>query len=550
MTNAITYRHDTHGNMLNLNQIPEDWGLDIRWDWRDMIRGFDCIGGGIARYHYGIDKQRTRKHITRNGGGVVEDRIYLGGYELYRRKKTQSEVVEEIESHHLFEGEQQVLMVDDVIVAKSSAQPGPNRLSIKEQTLFRYQYSNHLGSACLELDHQAEIISYEEYHPYGTSAYRAMRNGIEAPAKRYRFTGMERDEESGLSYHTARYYLPWLGRWGSCDPVFHNNLYYYGDISPLRFIDRFGTQVETPKKHTKSLSDIWRDIQIWWRNTDQQDMANQDKINKVAELQQEAQVEADNANQAAKKEEERIREQEGPSLWDRLSTVVAQGLENIKQKIQNAVEWGAETTLGIKISAANESAEEMVGNIGAEGFEATFGGLHRIQEGKGASTFETPAHLGRETTLMYYKSGRDYAVGKIGSALVGAAIPMKGGKFKMYWNKQELQAAEFMWRSEGKLWRREAEIWLMKDGKLVKTSRRLDALLFDITSGEVEAAEWSTAKNLSEGAAKKAQLQYQKELFEKANEGWTILARPSGEDTFYDITRATQRTEPYPHWKK
>ena len=55
-------------------------------------------------HHYGIDKQRTRKHITRIGG-VVEDRIYLGGYELYRRRNSETgPVVEEIESLHLFEG--------------------------------------------------------------------------------------------------------------------------------------------------------------------------------------------------------------------------------------------------------------------------------------------------------------------------------------------------------------------------------------------------------------------------------------------------------------
>lgn len=250
------YRYDYHGNMLNLNNVapppsdPEDdWGRYLQWDWRDMIRGFDSIGGGIARYHYGIDKQRTRKYITRNptaGGTITEDRIYLGGYELYRRRNPQGVVVEEIESLHLFEGEQRVLLVDDVITSsKGTPHPRPDGLTVKPQTLFRYQYSNHLGSASLELDEQAEIISYEEYHPYGTSAYRLMKSGIEAPAKRYRYTGMERDEESGLGYHTARYYMPWLGRWASCDPIGISdgpNIFMYGSNSPITLVDKDGTQ--------------------------------------------------------------------------------------------------------------------------------------------------------------------------------------------------------------------------------------------------------------------------------------------------------------------
>ena len=33
--------------------------------------------------------------------------------------------------------------------------------------LIRYQFGNHLGSASLELDDQAKVISYEEYSPYG-----------------------------------------------------------------------------------------------------------------------------------------------------------------------------------------------------------------------------------------------------------------------------------------------------------------------------------------------------------------------------------------------
>ena len=72
----------------------------------------------------------------------------------------------------------------------------------------------------LEIDEDGKIISYEEYHPYGTTAYSANNSDDESDyRKRYRYTGMERDEESGLSYHSARYYLPWLGRWGSVDPV-------------------------------------------------------------------------------------------------------------------------------------------------------------------------------------------------------------------------------------------------------------------------------------------------------------------------------------------
>ncbi len=251
--NSVAYRYDPHGNMLNLNRIetppplvPEErWGLHIRWDWRDMIRGFDLGGGGLARYHYGIDKQRTRKHITRNvsaGGTTTEDRIYLGGFELYRRRNPQGELVEEIESLDLFEGERRMLLVDDVIITNRTHTDGT---SFETDPILRYQYSNHLGSACLELDHEAEIISYEEYHPYGASAYRAIKSGIEAPPKRYRYTGMERDEESSLYYHGARYSIPWLGRWASSDPLGladGPHLYSQCRNNPIRFGDPHGTQ--------------------------------------------------------------------------------------------------------------------------------------------------------------------------------------------------------------------------------------------------------------------------------------------------------------------
>ncbi|MEO6545002.1 MAG: RHS repeat-associated core domain-containing protein, partial [Nitrospiraceae bacterium] len=245
-TQAITYGYDTHGNMLNLARV--DPRFNLQWDHRDMIHSVNLGGGGTALYQYDSGKQRSRKRIVnQNGGGGYWERIYLGGYERYRRYSgNSSTVVEEIESHHLFEGEQRVLLVDDVIVTNRIHADGR---AYNTGSMVRYQYSNHLGSACLELDHEAAIISYEEYHPYGTSAYRAMKRDSEAPVKRYRYTGMERDEESGLSYHTARYYVPWLGRWGNSDPaglVDGSNLFVFVRDNPLRFVDSTGKQANKP----------------------------------------------------------------------------------------------------------------------------------------------------------------------------------------------------------------------------------------------------------------------------------------------------------------
>ena len=126
--------------------------------------------------------------------------------------------------------------------ARAANDPAP-------QQLIRYQFGNHLGSASLELDDQAQIISYEEYTPYGSTSYQAVRSQTETP-KRYRYTGKERDEESGLYYHGARYYAPWLGRWTSCDPagmVDGPNLYLAVSCNPICMVDRHGKQSDKIK---------------------------------------------------------------------------------------------------------------------------------------------------------------------------------------------------------------------------------------------------------------------------------------------------------------
>ncbi len=232
-TNAIQYRYDNHGSILNYNNTPEEFLP--QWDYKDRVHMINLGGGGQAYYQYNTGLERSRKRIEKELG-VVEERLYLGGMEVYRRW-IGTVLIEEIETHHLFVDDQRVLLVENVLQTDST--------NLDTGILDRYQYSNHLGSVGLEVDQEGAIISYEEYHPYGTVSYNATNTTIKATAKRYRYTGMERDAESGLNYHSARYYLPWLGRWLSADPIGIEggmNIYEYTGANPILKVDNNGLQ--------------------------------------------------------------------------------------------------------------------------------------------------------------------------------------------------------------------------------------------------------------------------------------------------------------------
>jgi len=235
--NTIHYTYDAHGNMLNYNLTAEEYKPN--WDYHDRVHHINLGGGGNAHYNYRSDKQRVRKYIEK--GGLKEERIYLGGMELYRRSDSAGNILEEIETHHLTIGAQRVLIVENVI--------STNNNQLNTGILDRYQYHNILSSVGLELNGSGDIISYEEYHPFGTVAFRAKNKAIKSISKRYRFTGMERDEESGLNYHSARYYMPWLGRWMSSDPSGLSdglNIYRYINNNPIKFTDLSGLQADAP----------------------------------------------------------------------------------------------------------------------------------------------------------------------------------------------------------------------------------------------------------------------------------------------------------------
>ncbi len=203
-THAYTY--DAHGNMTSMPHLST-----MDWEARNLLQRCDLGGGGNVYFQYDRAGNRVRKHQLNTSTSVVTERIYLGSLEYYRSSSNKG-LQDERETLHVADDTARVCMIETLTVNVGTPVASPTSLA-------RYQYSNHLGTVAVELDASAGVISYEEFHPYGTSAYRAVNSGIAASAKRYRYTGKERDEETGLDSMGVRYYAAWLGRWTSSDPI-------------------------------------------------------------------------------------------------------------------------------------------------------------------------------------------------------------------------------------------------------------------------------------------------------------------------------------------
>ncbi len=262
--------YDPHGNMLKMPQLQI-----MQWDYQDQLQmtqrqkvnNQDKEGeernGERTYYVYDASGQRVRKVTERHappGHSPTrrEERIYLGGFEIYRKYNGGNGALElERETLHIMDSpsrpgggnQQRIALVETRTQGDDDSPP----------QLIRYQFGNHLGSASLELDDRAQIISYEEYTPYGSTSYQAVDKTLKAAAKRYRYTGKERDEESGLYYHGLRYYTPCLGRWTNCDPFGIKdgvNVYSFVHDRPINEIDLTGADGEGA------------DRQPWWRFTE------------------------------------------------------------------------------------------------------------------------------------------------------------------------------------------------------------------------------------------------------------------------------------------
>jgi RHS repeat-associated protein len=117
-----------------------------------------------------------------------------------------------------------------------------------------FYHSDHLGSSSYITDKGGNVTQTFAYLPYGEQWVDVSYQNP-AFATTYKFSGKEKDEETGFGYFGARYYYDYLSIWLSTDPHADKypslSPYVYCANNPIKFIDPNGMDID-PSKMTQA----------------------------------------------------------------------------------------------------------------------------------------------------------------------------------------------------------------------------------------------------------------------------------------------------------
>jgi RHS repeat-associated protein len=217
--NSAGFVYDAAGNLLN--DGAHNYQYDPEGRIRCMDAGANC-SNPAASYVYSVEGRRVKRTV----GGATTLYLHDGGSVL-------SEFANP--SPGVGTWQKDYIYLGGALLATESASDGT-----------RYHFSDHLGTPRVITDAAGNVVSRHDYYPYGTEIT-AWTDG-----ETHKFTGKERDAESGLDYFGARYYGSNLGRFASADYFLNDthvsdpqswNLYTYVRNNPLKFIDPTGEKV-------------------------------------------------------------------------------------------------------------------------------------------------------------------------------------------------------------------------------------------------------------------------------------------------------------------
>lgn len=194
------YSYDANGNMIT------GAGRAIGYDIENRALNVS-VGGVLTSFVYDGDGGRVKKIA----GATTT--LYIGG-------------------HYVCEGAScsRMIFAGDKRIAEIKPTMGAN-----------YTHSDHLGSTGVVTDSGGLQVQGIAYYPYGEVF------SITGSSSRYKYTGKELDDSTGLYFYSARYYDPVIGKFITADTIVPNpldpeafNRYAYANNNPLSYTDPTG----------------------------------------------------------------------------------------------------------------------------------------------------------------------------------------------------------------------------------------------------------------------------------------------------------------------
>jgi RHS repeat-associated protein len=215
---SSTYTYDLAGN-LKYASTPYFSAHSYSYDAENRITAVD--NSSTQEYFYDGDGQRVVKNV---GGGMIY--WYGAGGEVL----AESDMAGNLLSEYVYFNGKRLARTD------SPETPATAQL--------RYYLTDQLGSTVMITDAYFHAVEDTDFYPYGGIAY----NGGTGDSNHYKFTGKERDSETGLDDFGARYFASNMGRFMTPDSGLGQrpldpqswNLYAYVRNNPLNSIDPTG----------------------------------------------------------------------------------------------------------------------------------------------------------------------------------------------------------------------------------------------------------------------------------------------------------------------
>jgi insecticidal toxin complex protein TccC len=236
---------DAGGNVLQLTA-----GQPLAWDERNqlqrvaqVVRSDSAVDAESYQYDGGGQRLRKTRVSHTSSTQRTAQVLYLPGLELRLIQSEHNGTLSTVEALQVIQagaaGRQSMRLLHWE-VGRPADMPNDQ---------LRGSLDNQIGSSLLELDQQAEILTLEEYFPFGGTAVWSGRTLSETQYKFVRYSGKERDA-TGLYYYGFRYYAPWLARWLNPDPagtIDGLNLFGMVKNNPVNFNDPDGLMLRRGK---------------------------------------------------------------------------------------------------------------------------------------------------------------------------------------------------------------------------------------------------------------------------------------------------------------